>query len=114
MGTLYIEAWLAAIQRHSLPGFAGRFKRIDTTGLLDGDTVTDAEGRPVTLHFSPRTMSEKLNGEHTGKLLCATYAWDGNSFPGNEYWIGKLRTSADPAAACSSTIVDLQNPDVNP
>lgn len=47
-------------------------------------------------------------------LLVATYAWDGNSWPGNEYWVGSLSASGDPAAACCSTIAQTHNPHFNP
>jgi hypothetical protein len=43
----------------------------------------------------------------------ASYAWDGNAFPGNEYWKGFLSSSGDPAAACCSMIGELQNAWIN-
>ncbi|VVC86914.1 unnamed protein product [Leptidea sinapis] len=61
-----------------------------------------------------REPSAKLTGEHAGKLLVMTYPWDGNAQPGNEFWMGSLKGSGDPAAACSTQVAELHNAHINP
>jgi hypothetical protein len=68
-------------------------------------------GNSIEIRFSKRDPAEKL--DNSDYLLVAMYAWDGNSYPGNEYWRGMLHASGDPAAACCSTITELQNPEIN-
>jgi hypothetical protein len=46
--------------------------------------------------------------------LFESYAWDGNSFPGNEYYFNKLSDSGDPAAICSCDAAYYHNAYANP
>ncbi|XP_068624152.1 uncharacterized protein [Battus philenor] len=68
----------------------------------------------INVQLENRQPSSKLIGEHEGKLLVMTYAWDGNAHPGNEFWMGSLTTSGDPAAACSTQVAELHNAYINP
>lgn len=47
------------------------------------------------------------------KLIVSSWAYDSNSYPGNEYWAGSLATSSDPAAACCTQVAELHNPLIN-
>lgn len=68
-------------------------------------------GTSVTLHFSRRALHDLVP---PGTLLVDSFAWDGNSLPGNEYWIGKLSSTGDGAAACSTGVAELHNVHINP
>ena len=65
----------------------------------------------IRIHFSRRNPAAALSDPK--KILVAQYAWDGNAYPGNEYWIGMLSASGDPAAASCSTISLIHNADFN-
>lgn len=54
----------------------------------------------------------KLDSEFEACLFVASYAWDSNSYPGNEYWIGG-HGSFDPIAVLQSLLGQFQNPEVN-
>lgn len=96
-------------------------KKLENIGTLDFSWFPEAaEPMASSIEVGDKTvnlLSSKRNPADVipeGHLLCAQYAWDGNSFPGNEYWAGKLAASGDPAAICCSHLGELQNPLINP
>lgn len=78
---------------------------------VEEDVILAGAEKGIRVVFSQRDPAKKLEGD---ELLVLSYAWDGNAFPGNEYWSGSLSGSGDPAAACMSTVAELHNPLVNP
>ncbi|XP_045455043.1 uncharacterized protein LOC123664556 [Melitaea cinxia] len=68
----------------------------------------------INVQMENREPSARLTGDHAGKLLVMTYPWDGNAHPGNEFWLGSLSGSGDPAAACSTQVSELHNAHINP
>ncbi|ENN75744.1 hypothetical protein YQE_07704, partial [Dendroctonus ponderosae] len=68
----------------------------------------------IKIHIENRNPHDRLAGDDAGKLLVVSYAWDGNALPGNEFWLGQLAASGDPAAAASTQIAELHNAHINP
>merc|ERR1712130_719273 len=67
----------------------------------------------INVEFGRRSPADELDKEYKDCLNVSMYAWDSNAFPGNEYYLGMLSASGDPAAAACSTISFVQNPEIN-
>ncbi|KAI1364608.1 hypothetical protein F5Y08DRAFT_339524 [Xylaria arbuscula] len=116
----YVEAFIESLEHlgHDLHYIATvEFAWFDQSLGLNSRSMTfnaGASHTSIDVRFTRRNPAEKLRGPDANHLLVLSYAWDGNAFPGNEYWCGSLSASGDPAAACMSTIGELHNPMTNP
>ena len=91
------------------------FSWIPVKTCLDTVSGQVLEGTNTTIHISMRDPYEPLSClDAEDKIIVSSWAYDGNSYPGNEYWAGSLHTSGDPQAACATQVPELHNPLVNP
>ncbi|KRT83858.1 hypothetical protein AMK59_4055, partial [Oryctes borbonicus] len=92
------------------------FDRSTSCGKYQPGSKIPIEDHPnggIRVFISERQPHEALVDENKGKLLVVSYAWDSNALPGNEFWVGMLSASGDPAAACSTQVAELHNPHIN-
>lgn len=108
---MFVDAWGEALKVMDTSQIAHvDFSWIGSDSCLGVGNGEIFPGTNVTIHFSKRSLHDTVP---SGTLLVVNYAWDGNSLPGNEYWIGKLCSTGDGAAACSSGVADLHNVHIN-
>ena len=109
----FLRAWARAISQIKFE----RVKDVNFSWIAKNPQVVELQhGKQlngVNVHFSRRNPFDVLPEQDQDKLIVAMFAWDGNSYVGNEYWQGHLSASGDPAAAACSTIPELLNPDIN-
>ena len=109
--TWYVDVFGKCLQRLELPNVSDiDFSWIGVNsvcGVENGQKIKN-----VLVHFSQRDPYENVDKQDE-KIIVSSWAYDGNSYPGNEYWVGSLWTSGDPAAACSTQVPELHNPLIN-
>lgn len=107
----YTEELIRCVKLLSLP----HIKTINMSWIFttpqDTIFIENNDGKKIKLIFSLDNPCRKIG---KNELLLTSYAWDANSFPGNEYWEGALTASGDPAMACCSNIPQVQNILINP
>ena len=108
----YIEVFtqsLTELNMHKLGVLEFAYINVDSATRENVERA--ARKRNIQCVFNHRAPSARLTD--SSLLLVVSYAWDGNAYPGNEYYCGFLDSSGDPAAACSSAISETHNPEIN-
>eukprot|EP00921_Rhytidocystis_pertsovi_P000473 GHVQ01000901.1.p1 GENE.GHVQ01000901.1~~GHVQ01000901.1.p1 ORF type:complete len:579 (-),score=79.68 GHVQ01000901.1:1508-3244(-) len=111
----YIEAFQEVVM--SLPEEVAQH-----IGVVDKSWVIERAQTPpshvyengIAMRYSKRNPQAVIK-EAVRMVLVVSYAWDSNSWPGNEFYLGKgyLSASGDPAAAACCSISELHNPFIN-
>jgi hypothetical protein len=93
-----------------------QYRHTECSDAFKAAPPAEADSRPE-LRVSDGHFAHKIPADDDAadfkNVLFVNYAWDGLSYPGNEYYLGMLDASGDPAAACCSSIVVSQNPQIN-
>lgn len=118
---LMLEVYADALLSIPLPGikvleFAWFPSAKSLRGVGHGGQFLAHSGHSIEVRFTKDGFASLVaagSGVPAPRLI-AMYAWDGNAYPGNEWWFGKLGSTDDSAAASCSLITSLQNPDINP
>ena len=108
----FVDTWGDVLADKSFENIACiNFSWIPVTSCKTTKNEEKFPNTDITIYFSKRSLHDPVPED---MLLVCNFAWDGNSLPGNEYWMGGLASSGDPAAACSSGVAELHNALINP
>eukprot|EP00300_Choanocystis_sp_HF-7_P017163 c19646_g4_i1.p1 GENE.c19646_g4_i1~~c19646_g4_i1.p1 ORF type:complete len:726 (+),score=132.78 c19646_g4_i1:13-2190(+) len=102
---LFVDVVLESLKRNQFPNIA-----CVNFSFIPNVTVPKLVGT-IRVISSERNTADTVPDDN---FLVATYMWNSNSYPGNDYWGGNLASTGYAAVACCSCIPELQNPELNP